>query len=855
MPNTKTQTHWLTNYRNFQGYDEIYTPQQHVKPYWEKLFAAFENLGIKDLMARQKDIDWLLSENGVTYNVYNDPKGMHRPWNLNIVPFLLHQEEWKTVEAGLKQRATLLDMILKDVYGERNLIKKGVVPHEVIYAHRGFLRQCAGIGYTTKKFLSIYAADLARGTDGRLWVVNDRTEAPSGMGYALENRSTTSRILPELYANMNVTRMSGFFQDLNTMLVEASPTKKEHPNIVVLTPGSHNETYFEHAYLASFLGYPLVQGNDLVVRDGFVWMKSLQGLKQIDVILRRVDDAFTDPLELREDSHLGVAGLLDVVRRKHVSVINPIGSGVMENPGLMPFMPNIARYFLNEDLILPQIASWWCGQEKEKNYVLNNLSKLVIKRIDRTNRESIHFGEYMDQGELDDLKRKIEHRPYRFVAQEHISFSTAPNLAKDTLEPRNLVTRAFAIASGSKYKVMPGGLVRVAPDRAAFRVSNQRGGTSKDFWVLQDQPVPEDKIRLWQHRSSIAVSGLNDLPSLTAENLYWAGRYVGRTLINARFIRMVLRQLSMVQKPYEAPRTEKLQTLLKAVTHMTGTYPGFSGETKKGPQPMENPYKEMLSVIRDVNRSGSMAHTMVMFNNAYYAIRNLWSSDMWRVFEDIQKLWQSFLEEERPTLNRILKVLNQLITRLIAFMGLIEESIMIQQGLLLYFIGLQLEQSMLTLTKCRSLLTLRFDEQTEYDLLECLLISQESLNIYRYSYRSHIQLHHVLDLVMLDLHYARSLTYMINRLQKDIARLPHSKEDNQLNGYQKYVFEAFSRLRLAEALHLSKTPSEEDFVRHDLDELLEELTELLYQTSQSITSSYFNHTDKPNQLFLQSFPI
>mgnify|MGYP003663163889 FL=1 len=387
MPTTKTSG--FNNYDTQKGNDEMYSLNSGMKPYWNKLLTEFDTLGITGLTARQKDIDWLLSENGVTYNVYNDPKGMHRPWNLNVVPFMLHQDEWTKVEAGLKQRAELLNLVLKDVYGERKLIKNGIVPYEVIYGHRGFLRQCSGMELKLERYLSIYAADLCRGTDGRLWVVNDRTEAPSGMGYALENRSTTSRILSDMYAEMKVKRLSGFFQEFNQMLIDAAPGKKENPTIVILTPGSHNETYFEHAYMASFLGYPLVQGNDLVVRDGFLWMKSLQGLKQIDVVLRRVDDAFTDPLELREDSHLGVAGLLDVVRRKNVAVINPIGSGVIENPGLIPFMPAIAKYFLDEELKLPQIASWWCGQEKERNYVLEHISELVIKRIDRTNREYI----------------------------------------------------------------------------------------------------------------------------------------------------------------------------------------------------------------------------------------------------------------------------------------------------------------------------------------------------------------------------------------------------------------------------------------------------------------------------------
>lgn len=853
MPTTKTS--WLHRYTSHQGNDELYSLDKGVKSYWNKLFSGLDKLGVHGLMARQKDIDWLLSENGVTYNVYNDPMGMHRPWSLNVVPFVLHQEEWKGVVAGLKQRAELLNLVLKDVYGERNLIKNGILPHEVIYGHRGFLRQCSGMELNLDKFLSIYAADLCRGTDGRMWVVNDRTEAPSGMGYALENRSTTSRILSDIFTKMNVKRLSGFFQEFNQLLIDAAPGKSENPTIVILTPGSHNETYFEHAYMASFLGYPLVQGNDLVVRDGFLWMKSLQGLKQVDVVLRRVDDAFTDPLELREDSHLGVAGLLDVVRRKNVSVINPVGSGVIENPGLIPFMPAIAKYFLNEPLLLPQIASWWCGQETEKNYVLQNLAQLVIKRIDRTNRESIYFGEFMNAEELDDLKNVILERPYRFVAQERIHFSTAPNLTQHTLEPRNVVARAFCIASKNQYSVMPGGLVRVAPDRETVRVSNQRGGTSKDFWIVEDKPVTDEKDSQWQKKSFVAISGLNDLPSLTAENLYWAGRYVGRTLVNARFLRTVMRQMAIVQNRDEKPDSEKLKVLFKAATHLTGTYPGFIEKSKDGKLAMDNPYEELLSVILDKNRIGSLAHTIGMFSNSYYSIRNLWSSDMWRVFENIQKLWSSLVEGEDHSINRILKVLNQLITRLIAFMGLIEESIMVQQGLLLYFIGLQLEQSSLTITKCRSLLAIKYDEQVEYDLLEYLLTSHESLNIYRYSYRSHIELEHVLDLVVLDMDYARSLTFMVNRLQKDIARLPHSKQDHQLSKYQRYVFQAFSKLRLAESSQLAKTKSDKEYAREELDNLFKELSELLYQTSQSITNTYFNHTDKQNQLLTQSFPI
>jgi len=847
---------WFTKYFTDYTYDEMFTPDLSVKEDWQELLENFKRIGIDGLTQRQNDINWLLEENGVTYNVYNDPNGLNRPWNLNVVPLILQAKEWQKIEKGLKQRAHLLDLVLKDVYGERKLIKEGIVPHEVIYGHRGFLRQCDKIQYKIDKHLLLYAADLARGTDGRMWVVNDRSQAPSGMGYALENRSTANRVLSDIFAEMNIKRLSEFFKEFNELLLEASIDKVENPNIVILTPGSHNETYFEHAYLASFLGYPLVQGNDLVVRDGFLFMKSLKGLKKVHVVLRRVDDVFTDPLELREDSHLGVAGLLDVVRRQNVAVVNPIGSGVLENPGLIPFMPAICKYFLKEELQLPQIASWWCGQEKEKNYVLKNLANLVIKPIDRTNREHIHFGSQMTEEELAILRKEILKKPYHFVAQERISFSTAPNYSKGTFEPRNMVARTFTIAGKNGYNVMPGGLVRVAPERGKLRVSNQRGGTSKDFWIIGDLKSEETANYSWNRKSAVSASGLDDLPSLTAENLYWAGRYVGRTLVNARFLRMVLKQMNTPEiSSNQQTCSVKMNILYKAVTQMTGTYPGFMEKNKEGVYAIDNPLKEMMAVVLDRNKIGSLANSMMMFSNSYYSIRNLWSSDMWRVFENIQKLWRNLENEKEITVNKMIKTLNQLITRLIAFMGLIEESIMVEQGLLLYFIGLQLEQSMLTITKCRSLLVIKQSGQTEYEVLESLLSSHESLNIYRYSYRSYIRVEPVISLLLMDLKYPRSLTFQLGRLQKDISRLPHSQKSDALMHYEKYVFEAFSKLRLANSDQLATVKENDGNIRKDLDKLLEELSDLLFATSQAISNTYFNHTYKQSQLVDQNFPL
>ncbi|TNJ45641.1 circularly permuted type 2 ATP-grasp protein [Tamlana fucoidanivorans] len=842
----------IENYFDGVSYDEMFHENKQVKTTWKNLYDTLKTLGRDELISRQKEIDWNLAENGITYNVYNDPKGLNRPWSLNLVPFIMHKNEWNDVEKGLQQRATLLDLVVKDVYGNRELLKNGIIPHEVIFGHRGFLRQCDGIQLNTEKYLSVYAADLSRGPDGRMWVVNDRAQAPSGMGYSLENRTISSRVLPHVYRSIHVGDQDRFFNDFNQLLIQSAPAKTLNPTVVVLTPGPHNETYFEHAYLASYYGFPLVRGSDLVVRDGKLWMKSLKALKQVDVVYRRVDDVFVDPLELREDSYLGVAGLLDVVRRRNVSIINPVGVGIIENSGLIPFMPAVAKYFLDEKLILPQIATWWCGQKKELDHVMSDISKLVIKRIDKSNRESIVFAEFLNTQELEKLKNKIKSRPYLYVAQEKIKFSTVPNFVNGKLEPRNMVCRAFTIANTEGYSVMSGGLVRVSSTKETVRVSNQRGGTSKDFCIIDENASKIKAPRVETNVTPVAT-GLNDLPSLTAENLYWAGRYIGRALVTSRHLRMVLNQMINNEEDIDLETNTKLSILLRSVTQLTNTYPGFVGD--KGKPSISNIREELIAVIVDKNKVGSLAHTLSMFSNSYYSIRNLWSTDMWRVFESIHQIWDPVInaDEESVSYKALIKVLDQLITRLIAFMGLIEESILVDQGLLLYFIGLNLERVILNVSNFQSMLTVVTDDYIEYEILEAMLHSHESLNIYRYSYRSYINISSVISLILLDTKYARSLTYLVNRVRKDIIHLPHSKVKGALQDYEKPIFEAFSKLRLASVANLVSVSEENMYLRENLNNLLSELNALLYKTSKTISDTYFNHVNDQSQLTRQQF--
>lgn len=843
----KTNTLFQNYFLDYSNYEELLTNDLTIKPAWEKLLANLIEMGSTELNSKQSDIDWLLEENGVTYNVYNDPKGLHRPWNLNIVPFIIHQNEWTTIEKGIQQRSEILNLVLKDIYGKRELFKKDILPPEVIYAHRGFLRSCDQIPYKTAKQLLIHAVDLARGPDGQMWVLHDRTQAPSGMGYALENRFSLSSSVPELFGNINVKQPSNFFNDFNNLLLSAAPTKKDNPNIVILTPGPHNETYFEHSYLSSFLGLPLVKGNDLIVRYGKLWMKSLMGLKQVDVILRRVDDVFVDPLEFREDSYLGVAGLMEVVRLQNVAIVNPIGSGILENPALIPFMNNISKYFLDEELILPQIASWWCGQEKERKYVLEHLSSLVIKRIDRPNRERIYFCEFLGKDELHNLKIDILTNPYKFVAQDRIHFSSAPNFIKGQLEPRHIVCRAFSIAKQEQYSVMPGGLVRVAAKREELKVSNQRGGTSKDFWIVSDEPQNSMQQYSWFKSSSSEIYGLNDVPSNTAENLFWSGRYLGRTIVTARYLRMVMNQMNQIQYNDKDSQSENLKILFRSITNITSTFPGFVDD--KDGKAMASPMGEIENVIFDNNKSGSFAQTLSSFNNAFYSLRNLWSKDMWRVFESIQKGWADYKGSGTISIAQHIKFLDSMLTRLIAFMALIEESVLVKQGLLLYFIGLQMEQAMMTIAKFRSLVVVEYPEDLEYKILESLLSSHESLNIYRYSYRSYLSLNNVLSLILFDKEYSRSLTYQINRLKKDIDKLPVNGSAD-LTECKKTILEASLKVSNVQLTDLIKRDGQGE-VRVMLDRLLSDLSDLLHATSMSISDTYFNHSYQQNQLVHQ----
>ena len=671
-----------------------------------------------------------------------------------------------------------------------------------------------------------------------MWVLDDRTQAPSGSGYALENRTVMRRVFPDIFRETHVLRLSGFFKSFRRGLVEIAPHGKEDPRIVILTPGPLNETYFEHAYLAAQLGFTLVQGGDLTVRDGKVWLKSLAGLQIVDVILRRVDDSFCDPLELRSSSQLGVAGLLEAVRRGNVAIANPLGSSILENPGLLAFLPRLSRYFLDEDLKLSSVATWWCGQRRERDFVLQNIDNLVIKPINRSLGNHAVFGGLLSHEEKEQLRRQIIAKPYSFIGQEQASFSTLPAFIDLQIEPRNSVLRNFVVASNNDYVVMPGGLTRVARQKDNFVVSNQAGGISKDTWVLATEP--DKPVSLWiQPRRNQLIDAITEpLTSRSADNLFWVGRHLERIEATTRLLRTILikqRESLEFRDPLD---NECLNVFLRALTLVTGTYPGF---IKDGDERLKAPNEELLSLIKDSHRKGSLSSSISAFVQAAFSSRDLWSQDTWRSVDNIQRRWQQRItHNQNLSLEQLPLTLNDLITGLVAFSGLTSESMTREAAWLMLDSGRRLERALTLIALLRSTVVLRNEEALQNQILEAVLVTTDSLTIYQRRYRSFIQLPMVIALLLLDEAHPRSVAYQLHQLSNHINELPRTTGKSQLSEESRLLLKAYTDLRLCNIAELSQL-NENEGIYTALDELLANTTTLLWRFADVLAEAYFSH--------------
>jgi uncharacterized circularly permuted ATP-grasp superfamily protein/uncharacterized alpha-E superfamily protein len=818
-------------------FDELAAPEGVVREHWKKLAHAYDELGIEKMEHRSREISQELRDNGVTYNVYSDPDGINRPWKLDPVPMVFSQQEWANIERGLVQRAELLNLILSDIYGERKLIKEGFIPFEMVFTHKGFLRQADKIRMPGKFQLIQYSADLVRGPLGKMWVLHDRTDAPSGAGYTLENRAAMTRVFPDLIRENQVRKISSYYQTLKNTLTKLALQSKENPRVVLLSPGTANETYFEHAYLASSLGFTLAFGQDLTVSDGYVWLKTLRGLEKVDVIVRRVDDIFCDPLEFLGDSHLGVVGLMEAVRQKKVTIINPLGCRILENPGLMAFLPRLSKHLLNEELILPSVATWWCGHEKERKYVLDNLPFLIIRSIYRTNENLPYVGSELSRKQIDELRKEIITRPYLYVAQEVVSFSTTPSLIGNNLEACNAIVRSYLVADMDKqvYHVMPGGLSRSFPIKGEFIISNQSGGISKDTWVLG--PSPESQVKPAVNQP-VLRQVKNILPSRTGESLFWLGRYLDRAISNVRMMRIVLKIYNERDDEIHPETSQTLVILLKSLSALTGTLPGFAAPDQNK---LRQPEKELLSLAVETGRPGSLAQSLQSFLTNGYAVRDRLSLDTWRILDSISEEFD-LMKENGNDLRKIYHHLDQFIIKLMAFIGLNNDNMTRASSWRLLNIGRFLESSINTCTILQAALANDVKPDVEKQLMELVLMCNESLVTYRYLYRSTLQLPGVLNLLLVNEDNPKSVAFLIAKIDEHLSHLPDNNNDGGLSPAHKKLLEALTMIRLCDINELVAPGGINDLNKKELSRFLNRLVDILGQASTIIFESYFSPT-------------
>ena len=824
-----------------QLFDESAAAGGKLRPHYAKFFGSLEQVGPNELERRWENSRRFVQEQGITYNVYGDARGMERPWELDPVPFLIAADEWRSLEAGLIQRAELINRILADSYGPQHLIRSGGLPPALVFGQPDFLRPCHGIKPKQGKFLIFYAADLARSPDGRWWVTSDRTQIPTGTGYALANRLVTSRTLPEAFRDCQVHRLAGFYREVQKTLAQLAPLNPENPRIVMLTPGPYNETYFEQAYLARYLGYQLVEGQDLTVRDDKVFLKTLAGLEAVDVILRRVDDEFCDPLELRNDSILGVPGLVEAARAGNVTITNLPGSSLLQSPAFMAFLPGLCRQVLGEELKLPSVATWWCGQKSAEKYVLEHLDELFVKPAFRQRQPSPAPEKNLSAAARAALVARIKFQPHGFVAQEWVELSTAPALDGNKLVPRPVSLRVYLVATENGYAVMPGGLSRVAPRAGASFVSMQHGGTSKDTWVLSDAPVPEVSL-LSATGPNIELRRVgNNLPSRLADNFFWLGRYAERADATTRLLRSALRRFTPERGGGSLPHLAPLLETLERQGQLTGdqsqeqTQSGQSQSmSRQNPEALE---AGLLAAIFDPQRDGSVRQLVGHLQRIAMFVRDRTSNDLWRAANQLGDLLANAPQEKILLAADALGILNQTLLGLASFHGLARENMTRAQGWRFIDIGMRIERalSLSTFLDC----SLSSPEADNPSVLETVLEVADSTLTYRSRYNLLPNIAAVYDLALLDDTNPRSLFFQINQLAQHFEKLPREKES--VTPQQMFLRDCSSRLRTLDTRELATRAC--NWPAGETGRVIAETLRDLPRLSDAIAVSYFAHSE------------
>ena len=772
----------IADYRLQPGIpDEMIDPAGNLKPGWAQLMAAFDRLGPAELATRFERADQYLRDAGVFYRKYDGAEGKERDWPLAHVPLLIDETDWERISAGLVQRAELLETVIADVYGHNRLVQQGLLPPELVARNGEFLRPMVGVTPASGHYLHFCAFELGRGPDGSWWVLGDRAQAPSGAGFALENRVATTRALSDIYAGMNVNRLAGFFRSFrDTLFAQA---KRDGGRVGILTPGQLNETYFEHAYIARYLGFMLLEGEDLVVEDGNVMVRTVAGLKPVSVLWRRMDASFVDPLELRYDSRIGTPGMVEALRQGSISMINALGTGLLETRALAAFMPRLAQKLLGADLLLPEIATWWCGQPGEQQHVIDNFDNLLIGPAFATtlpfdDLRGTALGSSIPPEQKAALIERIRTNGADYVGQEPVQLSTAPVYVEGRLQPRPITLRVFAARTDSGWTIMPGGFARVGSALDTSAIAMQRGGQAADVWVLSSKPVERISL-LPQHGQKLVRNAPGSLPSRAADNLIWLGRYAERCEATVRILRA-----------YNARLAELSKADLPILTHCAQYLETIDVDASEA-----MPVGLLSSIDSAVHSAGQ--------------IRDRFSPDGWLALNDLQKTAQRFATRIKSG-DDATRAMTVILRKLAGFSGLVHENMYRFAGWRFLELGRRLERG-IQLARITAWLT---DRDAPDGSLEMLLEIGDSVMSHRRRYSVSAGTQSAIDLLALDPLNPRSVLFQVTELRTQLEMLPGGIDDGQLSPAARAALQLETELRTVDAVDM--TPRRLDKLASDI---------------------------------------
>ena len=762
---------WVSAAADANAWDEMASGRGEIRAHWRPLFAVLAQLGATGLAQRGLRLRQHLEDDGVTFNLYAAGTGRAgqdgaldaRPWILDAIPLLLPAAEWRAIERGIAQRARLFDLVLADLHGPQKLLAERRYPPRLVLGSPEFLRACRGDGPTAPgHFVQHYAADLARGPDGRWRVVGDRLQAPAGAAFALHHRRAMARAMGEALAVQDIRRLGGFFETWATDLRARAPSRTENPRVVVLTPGPFNEAHAEHAALARELGASLAQGSDLTARDGCVHLKTLGGLERVDTILRRVDAAWCDPLELRADSALGVAGLVDAVRHGGVHVANALGAALVEAPAMAAFLPRLAEHLLGEDLALPSIATWWCGQSYALEEVLARMPELVLRSALAPDGR-IFTVDRAEHGAREAMIAALRATPFDFVAQQRMVPSVAPGEGMAGLHPQPIVLRVFATADRGGYSVMPGGLARVPAGSDPLRPGLQQGGLNKDVWIVDDQGNDRARAGVALRAPIVIRRTSGEVPSRAADDLFWLGRSVERVDGCSRVVRAGLERAVAVS--WGARERTEMAVILR-VLEAGGVVP-IDGSAAAP----DAPHARML-LLGAFAPGGLPEATLTTIERLSAAVRDRFSVDMRRTLSHLLGDLRGRIGAIDADAGRLLDLLDELLRMSAALAGLASENMTRGSGWRFLDLGRRVERGIHVARVVRSAIEVP-QGAWEAGLRLALELCDSTIS-YRTRYLAALLDAPVLDLVLRDASNPQSLAFQIDGVRAHLAALPRT---------------------------------------------------------------------------------